>query len=356
MQSPVILDIAGTELSRADRRRLAHPLVGGLILFSRNWRNREQLLRLCLDIKAIRADLLICVDHEGGRVQRFRSDGMTHLPPMRALGEIWLEGAGPMQAIRAATACGFVLASELRSCGVDFSFCPVLDLDHGKSSAIGDRAFARDPRVVGLLAHSLTHGLLRAGMANCGKHFPGHGYACADSHTEVPVDRRSLKTILAEDAAPYGWLSMSLAAVMPAHVVYPRVDQRPAGFSQKWLEQILRGQLRFQGAIFSDDLAMAGARTMDGRMVSFCDAALAALVAGCDMILLCNQSVAATGDDHGALDDLLRELKQALRRGKWSASQASDERRRSLLPRTAAHPWDELMLRPEYIQALDLIP
>src|SRR5206468_4381977 len=156
----------------------------------------------------------------------------------------------------AATAAGFVLGSELRACGVDFSFAPVLDLDWGGSSVIGDRAFHRDPRVVALLAKSLMHGLLRAGVANCGKHFPGHGFVKADSHTEIPVDRRSLKAILADDAAPYEWLNTTLASVMPAHVVYPKVDARPAGFSSRWLTFILRGQLGFGGAIFSDDLSM----------------------------------------------------------------------------------------------------
>ena len=196
--APLIIDIAALRLSRIDRQRLMHPLVGGVILFGRNWQDRQQLTRLCRDIKALRRDLLICVDHEGGRVQRFKTDGFTHLPPMRALGEMWLRdgkagaGSGALKASNAATACGFVLGSELRACGVDLSFTPVLDLDYGGSSVIGDRAFARDPRVVSVLAKSLMHGLLQSGMANCGKHFPGHGFVKADSHTDIPVDRRSL--------------------------------------------------------------------------------------------------------------------------------------------------------------------
>src|SRR5450759_459947 len=228
--APLIIDIAATTLSKTDRRRLKHPLVGGLILFARNFSDRAQLTALCRSIKKVRQDLLICVDHEGGRVQRFKTDGFTHLPPMRALGEIWPHdgtagaGAGAMRASNAATACGFVLGSELRSCGVDFSFTPVLDLDFGASSVIGDRAFHRDPRVVSLLAKSLMHGLLQSGMANCGKHFPGHGSVAADSHTAMPVDKRSLKAILADDAAPYGWLNTTLASVMPAPVIYPNVD------------------------------------------------------------------------------------------------------------------------------------
>ena len=270
MQAPVVLDIAGTTLNADDRRRIAHPLTGGLILFARNWHDRGQLTELTSDIKSIRPDVLICVDHEGGRVQRFRTDGFTHLPPMRVLGEMWANdgkrgpGAGALDATDAATAAGQVLGAELRACGVDLSFTPVLDLDHGGSNVIGDRAFARDPRVVTLLAKSLMHGLLLAGMQNCGKHFPGHGFVKADSHVDVPVDRRSLKAILADDAKPYEWLSTCLAAVMPAHVVYPKVDPHPAGFSPRWLKDILRQQLGFTGAVFSDDLSMEGARRIGG--------------------------------------------------------------------------------------------
>ena len=242
--APLIIDVAGHSLTTVDRQRLAHPLVGGVILFGRNWQDRTQLTQLCRQIKAVRPDLLIAVDHEGGRVQRFRTDGFTHLPPMAALGAMALrpakagepEGAATLQACNAATAAGYVLGAELRACGVDLSFTPVLDLDFGESSVIGDRSFGRDPRIVTLLAQALMHGLLQSGMGNCGKHFPGHGFVKADSHLAIPVDRRSLKAILAEDAAPYGWLSASLQAVMPAHVIYPKVDQRPAGFSARWLQ------------------------------------------------------------------------------------------------------------------------
>ena len=218
-QAPLIIDIESTSLSKLDRQRLQHPLVGGLVLFARNWQDRAQLSALCRSIKQLRADLLICVDHEGGRVQRFKTDGLTHLPAMRALGEVWLQdghggqGSCAMRATNAATACGYVLGAELRACGLDLSFTPVLDLDFGASGVIGDRAFGRDPRMVSLLAKSLMHGLLQSGMANCGKHFPGHGFVRADSHTDLPVDRRSLKAILAEDAAPYGWLNTTLSSV-----------------------------------------------------------------------------------------------------------------------------------------------
>ncbi|MDD0838513.1 beta-N-acetylhexosaminidase [Curvibacter sp. HBC61] len=356
--APLILDVAGTELSAADRRRLAHPLTGGVILFARNWQNRAQLLALASAIKAVRDDLLICVDHEGGRVQRFRTDGFTHLPPMRAFGELWLQdgkggpGAGAMAATNAATAAGYVLGSELRACGVDFSFTPVLDLDWGESGVIGDRAFHRDPRVVTLLAKSLMQGLLQAGMANCGKHFPGHGFVKADSHTEIPVDKRSLKAILADDAAPYPWLSSTLTSVMPAHVIYPKVDARPAGFSSRWLQDILRRQLRFDGAIFSDDLSMEGARRLDGRVVSYTEAGVAALNAGCDLVLLCNQSL-GQGE---AVDELLAGLEAARAAGQWQPSVDSESRRLALLPQTLPQTWDELMLQPAYQQALALLP
>jgi beta-N-acetylhexosaminidase len=348
--SPLIIDIAGTVLTDVDRRRLAHPLVGGLILFARNWQDRRQLTALCADIKAVREDLLVCVDHEGGRVQRFRSDGFTHLSPMRALGQAWMKDA--LAATDAASACGFVLASELRACGVDLSFTPVLDLDHGPSGVIGDRAFHRDARVVTMLAKSLMHGLLAAGMAACGKHFPGHGFVAADSHVDVPVDRRSLKAILADDAAPYGWLSTTLPSVMPAHVIYPKVDARPAGFSARWLQEILRGQLGFSGAIFSDDLSMEGARRIDGRDVSYAQAAAVALEAGCDMVLLCNQSV----DGGEAVDALIDGLERAVADRRIPLDSPSDARRRALLPQTEPLAWDELMHDARYRHALDRLP
>ena len=356
--SPLIIDIAGTALTPVDRRRLRHPLVGGLILFARNWADRARLVALVAEIKALRGDLLVCVDHEGGRVQRFTTDGFTHLPPMGALGQLWMrdgrsgEGSGAMRALDAATAVGYVLGAELRACGVDLSFTPVLDLDHGRSGVIGDRALHRDPRVVAALARALMHGLLRAGMANCGKHFPGHGFVAADSHTDVPIDRRRLPAILAQDAAPYPWLSTVLASVMPAHVIYPSVDARPAGFSARWLRDILRERMGFQGAIFSDDLSMEGARRIDGALLSYTEAAVQALGAGCDMVLLCNQSVG----EGRAVDELIAGLADALERGRWQADEASERRRLALLPQTPPLPWDELMLDPAYVHALERLP
>jgi beta-N-acetylhexosaminidase len=358
VHSPVVLDVAGLALEADDRRRLAHPLTGGVILFARNWRDRRQLTELVAEIKALRPDMLVCVDHEGGRVQRFRSDGFTQLPAMRVLGEMWMDdgrgapGSGAMRALEAATAAGHVLASELRACGVDLSFTPVLDLDHGGSGVIGDRAFHRDPRVVASLAKSLMHGLLEAGMRNCGKHFPGHGFVKADSHTEVPVDRRSLAAILADDARPYEWLAGSLSSVMPAHVVYPKVDANPAGFSERWLKQILRLQLDFEGAIFSDDLSMAGARRIGGVEVSYAEAATLALAAGCDMVLLCNQSL----DGGAEVDALLEGLLKAEADGHWQPDPVSESRRLDLLPQTVPVAWDELMHSPAYQRALERLP
>ena len=348
--APLVIDIAGTALTDDDRRRLAHPLVGGLILFARNWQSRAQLSQLSADIKRLRPDLLICVDHEGGRVQRFRTDGFTHLPPMRALGELWMQDA--MRAQDAASACGYVLAAELRACGVDFSFTPVLDLDWGPSGVIGDRAFHADARVVTMLAKSLTHGLLRAGMAHCGRHFPGHGFTAADSHTDAPRDTRSLKAILQDDAAPYGWLGSTLTAVMPAHVIYPKVDSRPAGFSARWLQAILRGRLGFSGAIVSDDLSMEGARRIDGRTLTPTEAVLAALDAGCDLALLCNQSLG----NGSVIDDTIDGLAQAQLSGRWQPRPASEARRLALLPAAPAADWDTLMRTPDYLRALALIP
>jgi beta-N-acetylhexosaminidase len=359
LHAPLIIDIAGLTLSKVDRARLMHPLVGGMILFARNWQDRQQLTSLCRSIKKLRPDLLISVDHEGGRVQRFKTDGFTHLSPMRTLGEMWLAEpksktmAGPLDATNAGTACGYVLGAELRACGVELSFTPVLDLDYGASSVIGDRAFARDPRVVSLLAKSLMQGLLQSGMGNCGKHFPGHGFVKADSHTDIPVDKRSLKAILKDDAAPYRWLSTSMTSVMPAHVIYPKVDSRPACFSSKWLNQILRGQMGFTGAIISDDLSMAGARVLDGKQLSYTQATVEALQAGCDMVLLCNQSVASSEGGGRAIDELIDGLTEAQVKGQWTPSEASDARRLSLLSRQDASDWDALMVQPAYMHALD---
>ncbi len=309
---PVVVDIAGPELGVDDRRRLSHPGVGMVILFARNYRAPAQLEALCAQIHALRDPaLLIAVDHEGGRVQRFR-EGFTHLPAMAALGRLWERDV--LQACRSAQSVGFVLGAELRARGVDLSFTPVLDLDWGRSGVIGDRAFHADARVVTLLAGHLNFGLALAGMSNCGKHFPGHGWAAADSHVAIPTDERGLEQILAHDASPYGYLGVGLDAVMPAHVVYPAVDALPAGFSARWIRDILRGRLGFTGAVFSDDLSMAGARVAGDVVQS----AQAALAAGCDFVLVCNDAAAAD---------------QVLDRLQWTPTAAFGERRARLAPR-----------------------
>ena len=329
---PVMLDIAGTALTPEDEARLRHPLVGGAILFSRNYVSTHQLTELTASIHALRTpSLLIAVDHEGGRVQRFR-EGFTRIPPMRELGKIWDES--PKRAKHLAHQAGFVLAAELRACGVDFSFTPVLDVDYGSSGVIGDRAFHSEPQAIAELAHSLLQGLRQGGMHTVGKHFPGHGFVRADSHLEIPVDERSYTDIELCDLIPFRQMvNFGLTAVMPAHVIYPKVDSQPAGFSKKWLKDILRGELGFEGVIFSDDLSMEGA-TVAGGIVQRAEAALNA---GCDMVLVCNRPDLA--------DELLAGLK-------WDMPVTSKARLAQM--RGKPHPYAEAELHelPEFVQAL----
>jgi beta-N-acetylhexosaminidase len=275
---PLMIDVADTTLSDLDRVRLRHPLIGGIILFSRNYQSREQLQALCAEIHALRQPpLLIAVDHEGGRVQRFR-EGFTRLPAMRDLGEWW--SRAPLAAVESTHLVGYLLAAELRALGVDFSFAPVLDLDWERSGVVGNRSFHGNPDAVTALAGGLIEGMRDAGMACCGKHFPGHGWAEADSHVAMPVDERSLAD-LATDMLPYR--KLKLDAVMPAHVIYSQVDTRPAGFSPVWMD-VLRRDIGFDGVVFSDDLSMEGASVAGGIV----ERAKAAWSAGCDMLLVCN--------------------------------------------------------------------
>lgn len=281
LHGSLMLDVAGTWLTAEDRQILRQPEVGGLILFARNIEHPRQVRELCAAIRAIRPDLLLAVDQEGGRVQRLRQ-GFVRLPAMRAI-------ADNHNAEALAEHCGWLMATEVLAVGLDLSFAPVLDLDYQRSAVVGSRAFEGDAQRATLLAGAFIRGMNAAGMAATGKHFPGHGWAEADSHVAIPLDERSLEQIRASDLQPFARLSRQLAAVMPAHVIYPEVDAQPAGFSRRWLQEILRGELQFKGVIFSDDLSMAGAHVVG-------DAACrieAALTAGCDMGLVCNDRAAA---------------------------------------------------------------
>ena len=290
-----MVDVLGPLLTEEDCARIRHPAAGAVILFARNYENPEQLAKLTADIERQREPALpVCVDHEGGRVQRFR-DGFTPIPPMRTLGKLWDRDRAAAK--EAASSVGYIIAAELGAHGVDFSFAPVLDLDYGGSSVIGDRALHFDPTAVGALGACLVKGLAQGGVAAVGKHFPGHGYAEADSHVAVPRDERAFKEIARKDMAPYKpVIEAGLAAVMPAHVIYPAVDPQPAGYSAHWLQEVLRKQLGFQGLVFSDDLSMEGAALAGGPP----QRARAALAAGCDMVLLCNNPA--------GLDELLDSL------------------------------------------------
>jgi beta-N-acetylhexosaminidase len=279
---PVMLDLASIQLAPDEKDKLLSPAAGGLILFARNYESPEQLAQLVADIRAVRPELLIAVDHEGGRVQRFR-EGFTRLPPAARY-----EGK-PDPAALAETA-GWIMAAELRALDIDFSFAPVLDVECGISQVIGDRSFSTNPEAAATLAQAFAQGMRRAGMAAVGKHFPGHGGVEGDSHLMLPLDRRSLAEIEARDLLPFrALIDFGIEAIMPAHVVYEQVDQRPAGFSPFWIREVLRRRLGFDGAVFSDDLSMAGA----GYAGSHVDRARLALEAGVDMVLACNAPEAA---------------------------------------------------------------
>ncbi len=331
---PLMVDVAGTALTAEDRDMLAHPLVGGVILFTRNFSDITQLEELVREIRAVRAPpLLVAVDHEGGRVQRFRKD-FTVMPSMRLLGHQYdLE---PVAGRELARQCGWLMAAELRGIGIDISFAPVVDLDYGASTVIGDRAFHGNARAVAELAIAFTHGMRDAGMAATAKHFPGHGAVVPDSHVALPVDKRAYAD-MDQDMYPYQRLiENGLPAVMMAHVVYAQIDDKPASFSARWIKDELRGKLRFSGAVFSDDLTMQGASVM-GDMPA---RVLAALAAGCDMVPICNnrESVASALANLPVekLVDPVAQLRLARLRGaaapsrqelvasaKWSTWQAS---------------------------------
>jgi beta-N-acetylhexosaminidase len=286
-----MVDVSGTTLTADDRQVLGHPLVGAVILFARNYAGVEQLEELVRAIRAVRTPpLLVAVDQEGGRIQRFRT-GFTELPPARLIGRLY--DSDPEAARRLAAQCGWLLAAELRAVGVDLSFAPCVDLDYGISEVIGDRAFHRDAEVVARLAVSAMQGMREAGMAATAKHFPGHGAVVADSHRALPVDRRSIEE-LGDDLLPYHrMIANGLSSIMVAHVSFPEIDEAPASLSRRWLQRELRGSLGFTGAVFSDDLSMAGA-AIAGTVP---ERAREALAAGCDVLAICN-------DRSGVLDTL----------------------------------------------------
>ncbi|MDH4273562.1 MAG: beta-N-acetylhexosaminidase [Gammaproteobacteria bacterium] len=314
---PLMLDIAGVQLTTEDREILRHPLVGGVILFTRNYESPEQLMALTSAIHQIRhPELLIAVDHEGGRVQRFRS-GFTRLPSARAIGKLFEKSTADGK--RAAEQLGWLMAAELRAAGVDFSFAPVLDLERGISDVIGDRGFGADPDIVAEVAHSYMIGMHNAGMAAVGKHFPGHGNVKEDSHIAIPVDDRRYEDIFFDDIVPFQrMIHYGLDAVMPAHVIYKQVDQQPAGFSEIWINQILRKRLGFQGVVFSDDLNMAAAHVAG----TFTDRAKLALDAGCDMALACNNRAGALEilDQMGQFSNPAAQLRYARMHGRKASS------------------------------------
>lgn len=311
---PIMLDLDSIEMSPEEREILQNPLVGGVILFSRNFSSVEQLIQLVKEIHQIREPrLLIAVDHEGGRVQRFR-DGFTSLPAVGHFGEIYQHNQ--KRAHLLSETAGWMMAAELRAVGIDFSFAPVLDIDYGVSEVIGDRAFHQDNQIIVELAHAYTKGMHQAGMAATGKHFPGHGAVTADSHIDMPVDEREYKEIYAKDILPFKrMIQHGIAAIMPAHVIYPKVDKLPAGFSEVWLKDILRKRLAFQGVIFSDDLDMKGASVAGEKYV---DRAEKALSAGCDMALVCNNREGAINvlDNLSGHNDPVSHLRLARMHGK----------------------------------------
>lgn len=334
MLAPIVLDIKGCTLDEDDRRRILHPYTGMVILFTRNYENPTQLKALCDEIHALKPGIMIAVDHEGGRVQRFR-EGFTAIPSMRTFGQLWIDD--PEDAVRRAIATGYVMGAELRACGVDMTFAPCLDIDFGRSSIIGHRAFAQNPKTLTHLALAISQGLRMAGMPNCGKHFPGHGWVEADSHLELPVDDRAIERLFFADLKPYRWMGSALDSVMVAHVVYPKIDPNTAGFSSHWIGKVLREQLKFGGCVFSDDLCMKGAVTVGGIV----DRANVALNAGCDALIVCN--------DFEASDELLEGLK-------WEETPEFVDHTSSITTPAPFMTREQLAKTTRYQEALKLVP
>ena len=331
---PVMMDLRSTQIEADEREMLLHPLVGGVILFTRNYDSPQQISQLVSEIHQLRTPhLLVAVDHEGGRVQRFR-EGFTQLPPVGVLGVLAEKDLKQAEAL--AQTCGWLMAIELRAVGVDFSFAPVLDMDRKISDVIGDRAFHKDPDKITRLALAYQRGMNQAGMASTGKHFPGHGAVKADSHVDFPVDMRRLAEIEMEDMVPFArMIQNGLAAIMPAHVIYKEVDTNPAGFSKFWLKEVLRKKLGFQGVIFSDDLSMEAA-SVAGDVVA---RAKAALEAGCDMALVCNNTESAVRvlDGLGKYNEPVSQLRLVRMHGRFNVR------------------WDKLHKDPQWHKAISVI-
>lgn len=320
---PILLDVEGVSLTAEDKEILLHPNVGGVIFFSRNYESPAQIASLSNEIKTLRPNLLLCVDQEGGRVQRFIK-GMTRLPKLRAIRESVEGNPNPLQNMLAiAEKLGFLMALEVRSVGVDLSFAPVLDLDKGISAIIGDRAFHSEPEMVAKLANAYIKGMTKAGMRATGKHFPGHGSVALDSHLGLPIDERPMSEIESDMMAFRLVIQQGLSAIMPAHIVFSEVDPYPVGFSRYWLQTILREQLQFEGAIVSDDLSMGGATGMG----SYADRALRAIEAGCDYLLVCNHR-------QGAIETLEAVHEQA--------DEKTQQRRLSMLASGETPNWQSL--------------
>ena len=325
---PVMLDLEGTDLTPQDIQRITDPLVGGVILFSRNIESLQQVRNLVKSLRKLRPQLILAIDQEGGRVQRIKQ-GVTRLPPLSELGCCY--DSDPEMALGQAQDWGWLMASEMLALGFDISFAPVLDLNFSRSQAIGDRALHANPTVVTQLAQAYIAGMHEAGMAATGKHFPGHGWVRADSHVDIPIDPRLKPELEYLDMVPFRKLAQQLDAIMPAHIIYSQMDDQPAGFSSYWLQNILRQKLQFNGVIFSDDLAMEGASVAG----SFSERAQAALNAGCDMVLACNNPQGA--------DQVLHYLKrQAL-----VLSPQHQQRLQSMLARKQPG-WDELVATSRY--------
>ncbi len=328
---PIMFDLEGLALTQEERDLLLHPHIGGVILFSRNYESPEQVIELTQSVRSVNPNILISVDQEGGRVQRFR-DSFTQIPGMQQIGKLYNQDN--QAGCEFSEACGWLMATEVLAVGVDFSFAPVLDLDKQMSQVIGDRSFHSDPEIVVKLARCFVQGMNRAGMAAVGKHFPGHGSVAPDSHRELPKDERSFKEIEQNDLIPFQKLKNELAGIMPAHILFSKIDEMPVGFSKYWLETILRQRLDYQGAIFSDDLTMQGAKKIGDIQTR----ALFALDAGCDMILVCN--------DRDAVESLLDI--------KLTVNEFSEER----LKRFVGHDhltWQTMLVSEEWKRVVKLI-